>query len=368
MATKKHIAFIIHHLQAGGAERVVVTLANELIWDYRVTIINLTKNDPFFEIDEQINVEFANDKEIVSKNGLDAIRNNLRTIGRVRRICKKNKFDLLIGFTTTSNVITSICAKNLKIPCIISERNNPIVDPPNLFWRILRNYSYKFANLLIVQTRPSKDFFTGIVNANKIRVILNPISRNLEEIRKRNSKGLPREKFILSVGRLDSNKAQDLLIKAFAALGRRDWKVVFLGEGPKKNDYIKLAQEIGIIDCLEFVGRKSNVSDYYERAGIFVFTSKSEGLPNALMEALYFGVPTISTDCPFGPSDLIVNNENGYLIPVGNQIELEKRMLSLMDDKKQREKLSNRAREMSNRFELREIEAMWNEQIKKLIF
>ncbi|MFX0558427.1 glycosyltransferase family 4 protein [Maribacter sp. CXY002] len=358
---KKNIAFLINGLQAGGAERVVVTLANFFVNTYNVNIIKKNSGRSFYEIHPDIKVHTLTNTIQNSTNLISAIYGNFKLIIGIKRICKLQNIDILIGFTTTSSVLAILVAKSLNIPSIISERNNPIVVPPNLFWQFLRNRTYKTADFLVVQTNANKSFFSQYIDNEKIRVILNPISEDI--ISHKNRPTSNKEKIILNVGRLNNNKAQDVLIKAFANIPNNDWKLILVGDGPKIEEYKKLAFELGVSSNVIFTGNIANVQDYYSRASIFAFTSQSEGLPNALMEAMYYGLPCISTNCPNGPSDLITTNENGILIPVGNHYELSEQLKLLINKPKLRSKLGKNALKTSKAFELEQITNQWNNLI-----
>ena len=235
---------------------------------------------------------------------------------------------------------------------------------PNIFWRILRNFCYPFTNGLIVQTDVIKGFYQKIIQESKIKIIPNPIDEIILSVRKDYNE---RENVILTVGRLDANKNQRLLIEAFANLNVVNWKLVIVGDGILREEYIKLTSSLGISDKVDFVGNISNVSDYYNKAKIFVFTSQSEGFPNALLEAMSFGLPCISTDCPSGPSEIIKNNENGYLIEVNNRVQLEGQMTNLMNNQRLCLEFSAKALLSIDKYKLQEIYKHWEILILNLV-
>jgi len=367
MKNKKTIAFTIHSLNAGGSERVVCALANELIKHYNVKIICLENSKPFYELDPKIKLLSCELRVSKDQTKIASIKNHKNTVKKISTYIKNESIDLLIGFTTSVNVLSLMAAKLNRIPIIISERNNPVADPPNLLWKSLRNVFYRFAQALIVQTSSSKLFFSKIISPQKIIIIKNPIDPLLASKRKRESKSSS-HKTILTVGRLDANKSQDLLLKAFAKIKDKHlWKLYIVGEGKNMEQYKTLAKQLQIDSYTHFEGNVSNIYDYYNHASIFVFTSKSEGYPNALSEALFFGIPCISTNCLFGPSDLITHEKNGILIDVDDQKMLEHQLKRLMADENLRAKLSNNAIEKSKKLNMRLISSLWIKQINKLI-
>ncbi|MEH6538378.1 MAG: glycosyltransferase [Psychroserpens sp.] len=367
MTNRKTIGFTINSLNAGGAERVITSLANELVTNYNVIIITVIKCDSFYELNSKVKLLSCDLTVPEKQNKISAINNNIYIIKKITNLIKLESIDLLIGFTTSVNVLTILSAKLNNIPSIISERNNPVANPPNKFWKTLRNFTYKYANYLIVQTSSNKAFYSQILPSKKIVVIRNPIASVLASkriIREKNA----RNKTILTVGRLDSNKAQDVLIRAFSNISKsNDWQLQLIGDGNKMEEYKTIATDHNIIDRVSFLGNVTNVHDYYNNAGIFAFTSKSEGYPNALAEALYFGMPSISTNCPHGPSDLIENEINGLLIEVDNQKMLEIQLKRLMTNENLRYNLSKSAITKSNKLDISLITASWMKYFNKLL-
>ena len=176
-----------------------------------------------------------------------------------------------------------------------------------------------------------------------------------------------KENIILYVARLDKNKAQDTLLKAFSKIDNKDWKLVLVGDGNKRKEYEQLANKLNIIDSVIFTGKINNPEYYYNRAKIFAFTSKSEGFPNALIEALSFGLPCVSTNCPSGPSELIDDGNNGFLIPVGDSKALQNKLNLLIEDDKLRNNLSKKANLKGKEFHIDNVCLKWERLISKLI-
>lgn len=363
MVQKKKIAFLIPSLSPGGAERVIVILANKFASNFEVFLIVFYKSETLYSIDEKVKLIYLQEKYSPSSSLIGAIRSNLICLRKIIRICRSYKIDALIGFTTNVNVITILSSKLLRIPNLVSERNNPEVCIPNAFWRILRDFTYPFTNGLIVQTEFIKRFYKKKIQENKIKIIPNPIDEIMLSARRGYCE---RENIIFTIGRLDANKNQRLLIEAFANLKVENWKLIIAGDGVLRDEYQKITKSLGITDKVNFVGNINNVSDYYNKAKIFAFTSQSEGFPNALLEAMSFGLPCISTDCPSGPSEIIKDNENGYLIEVNNRQQLEDRLNILMNKPNLCSEFSAKALMSTEKFRIQEIYKQWESLIMKL--
>lgn len=352
----KTIAFVIPSLSSGGAERVVSTLSNELIKDFNVVIINFGTNTPFYQLDDRIKLLYCREKIEPSKNFWESLKLNYGLYKRVSAIFKIENVDLGIGFMTTANVLAIMAAKANKIPVLISERIDPVHATTPLAWKHIKKWVYPKTNYLIVQTEQIKKFFAKRMSETKLLILPNPLSNELSP---NNSGNPPRKNIILNVGRLSNQKGQDNLIKAFANLNPFQWELVIVGEGPKREAYEKLIGDFGMEEKISLVGQIKNISEYYNSAKIFAFTSHFEGFPNALIEAMHMGLACISTDCPTGPSELIINGENGFLIQVNDEKTLSEKLSILINDKKLIESYSIAAQKSTQKFKVESVSKEW---------
>lgn len=320
----------------------------------------LVNSPPFYQLDESIYVSYCVEQIKHSTSIFGALKNNSRLFFSMRRLLKKQKTDITISFMTTSNVLSLLASKSLGIPTIISERSNPYVYTHNSFWNALIKYSFPKAKYLVVQSELIRDYFANIVNIDKIKILPNPISESLTSTKQIPQK---REQIILNVGRLDQNKAQDLLIRAFANVNHHSWKLIFIGNGERRSYYEELVDDLNLNDKVIFTGNISDVESYYNSASIFAFTSRSEGFPNALIEAMYFELACISTNCPTGPSEIINDGDNGFLIDVDHQTQLEDRLEQLMHDSTLRQSFGSKAYHTAISFEASHVAEQWHKLI-----
>lgn len=361
---RQKIAFLIPSLQAGGAERVVVTLANSLVNNFEVSIITFYNNPIFYDLNEAISINYCLEEYKAISSFKHSFMNNIKLFKHIYKIVKSQEIDLIVGFMTTPNIYAILVAKILQIPCIISERVHPEHYLIPRFWNIIRKLVYPFTNILVVQTQDIASFFSKFVNKNKIRIILNPLNPNL--IDKKN-KLLIKKNIILNVGRLDYQKNQDMLIKAFYNLKPKNWKLVIIGDGMNMDNYRNLIQELKLEDTVELVGQIKDVSSYYNQSKIFALTSRFEGFPNALTEAMYFGLGVISTNCPSGPSEIIKDSENGFLIPVEDQNMLEEKLNFLINNPQTLNEIGKKAESDTDGFSAEQIALQWKNLIIKLL-
>lgn len=360
---RKKLAFIIPSLNAGGAERVVSTLSNQLINTFDVVIIVLYNCTPFYPLDKKIEVQFCKEYNN-TLSFTKSIRNHFDLIKKCRNYIKDANADIVLGFTITVNIYSVLASKKLKLPCIISERIHPDYDNVNGFWNIMRKRIYPKADTLVVQTQEIKNYFLPYTNEKKVVIINNPLS---EELVAQKDIHISKVNHIICVGRLDSQKNQELLIRAFSNIEKSDWKLILIGDGELRPDYEKLIEDLNIEDSVELVGNVQNVSQHYNTAKIFVLPSNFEGFPNALIEAMYYGLACIATNCPSGPSEIIKDNENGFLIPVNDQKELEEKLQLLVNNYDLQKQFSKIAADCTTIFEASYIADKWKELIYKVL-
>ena len=360
MEEKKKIGFVIGKLSSGGAERVISTLANLLIEKYHVTIITITNEIPFYPLDARINVISCFDKNAIrgSRTIWDAIVLNIKIVRAVYLKIRKLKIQLTIGFITQTNIYALVASRLNGNPCIISERTNPKFTSIPRLWRVLKKLCYPLANHLVVQTHFVKDYYSATLNMDKISVLPNPLSPNFQY----DSGTGNRENIILNVGRLHQVKNQAMLLNVFHEINTNGWKLQILGEGNERENLEALILDKNIRN-VELLGSKKNLEDYYKKAKIFVFTSNYEGFPNALLEAMRFGLAPISTNCLSGPSELIVDQKNGYLTPVKDLEALKNKLAFLVDNEDLIEDFGRKAKLSTKKFEAQEVVRLWENLI-----
>lgn len=187
---------------------------------------------------------------------------------------------------------------------------------------------------------------------NKCYVIKNPtIVPEIFELSKKeiNHKWLSshaNRPVIIGVGRLTYQKDFETLIKAFFYVNKKlDSRLLIMGQGELKKQLEELSINLGIREKIDFLGFKKNPYPYLKKADLFVLSSRWEGSPNALVEALALGTPVVSTDCETGPREILKNGELGPLVPIGNPVEMSKKMLKVLQNPPDKDKLIEGVRE-----------------------
>ena len=361
------LTLVIYSLSAGGAERVLSILANywaEKGWPVTLLSFDDGSTDPFYKLHPSITRRPLGVAR-ASSNVLQGLINNIKRIRVLRQAIKTSDPQAVIAFTSRVNVQVLLAAIGLDLPVIISERTVPAQRSLGKIWNFLRRWCYAKSSCLIVQSQGVLSYFSD-GSKMKMRVIPNPVKESngfgsgLE-----NKKSAPAKKVLMSMGRLAEVKGFDLLLKAFAkvAQNHRDWSLVIWGEGPQRASLEKLRDDLGLHDCVQFPGLTNSPAIEMGRADLFVLTSRWEGFPNVIGEAMACGLPVISFDCPHGPREIIRENIDGILVPHKDVKALADALHSLMGDEAERNRLSARAPEVLERFGLKKIMGMWEEEL-----
>ena len=178
-----------------------------------------------------------------------------------------------------------------------------------------------------------------------------------------------REDKIVTVGRLDENKNQAMLIHAFAKIVSEfpTMRLIIYGEGRNRPQLEQLVAEKGLQDRIELPGSITDVADHIANAKIFTLTSNTEGMPNSVIEAMALGLPVISTDCPCGgPAALIENEVNGILVPVGDAYALSDAFRKILSDEAFAQKLGENAARITETLEPAVVCSEWEKYLCQL--
>jgi glycosyltransferase involved in cell wall biosynthesis len=176
------------------------------------------------------------------------------------------------------------------------------------------------------------------------------------------------QKTVLSVGRLDYQKNHELLIQSHSLL--RAWGVqhelVLLGEGPLKERLSALARDLQVQDSVHFLGFQKNPYVFMANATVFALSSRFEGLPLVVAEALFVGTPVVSVDCPSGPSEILENGRDGVLVAPNSPEQLARALERVLNDAEERERLSRVACERSRDFDLPSAIGRWATMLENI--
>jgi glycosyltransferase involved in cell wall biosynthesis len=360
-----NITLVVNHLIDGGAARVVAHLSQA--WTEmgrRVTILTMDdgKRPAIYALHPGV-VHLPLDLEERSGNLLTAALRNLYRVIRLRRAIRATRPDLLVSFLDSGNIKCLLATRSLqRLPIIISERTDPHGRSIGRVWEGLRRLTYPWADCLVTQTRHAMDYFPARVRA-KGRIIPNPVVRP--------SAGDPPSQLgdrhvIITLGRLQKVKGHDQLIDAFHLIAARfpDWDIHIHGDGPEQKALDALIRDSGLAGRVIIGKTTTEVGNCLREADLFVLPSRVEGFPNALAEAMAWGLPVISFDCASGPADLIRHDLDGLLVPPGDVPALAQAMARLMSEPAERARLAARAPEVLTRFSRAKVLELWEAAIQ----
>lgn len=356
----------IHSLNSGGAERVSVNLANH--WaakGWQITIVTLSpQSNDFYALNPAVmRIALALDGD--SRNSLVGMVQNLRRVLAIRRVLRQIQPGIALGMMTTANVLLALAAIGLtRIRTVGSERTHPPQHPLGAVWEWLRSYSYARLDAVVAQTNESAAWLKAHTRAQRVLVIPNPVgwplASHLPQLAVKNVCRTGRS-LLLAVGRLSNEKQFGLLLDCFGSLASRhpDWDLVILGEGPLRSALELQIKESGLEKRIFLPGKAGNVGDWYQHADLFVLSSRFEGFPNTLVEAMAYGLPAVSFDCDTGPRDIIRHQVDGLLVSPMNANSLTAALDQLLGDGDLRQRFAVRAVEVRERFAIEGVASQW---------
>ena len=350
---------------AAGLERVVSIKANYLseILDYEVHILVLNHNNMplFYEFSSKI------------------ILHDISVFGNTFQYIKKYFFGIKNVVNKIKPDIISVCDDGLKgffIPKIISN-NIPIIyerhvskviefgvnpsfikkNKVSLKFFIMNNLAKSFDKFIVLTDDNILEW-----NLKNTLIIPNPLSfYPLQTALLNNNK-------VIAIGKQGVQKGYDRLLHSWKIVqeSHPDWELSIYGKFEAESNLLSLAKQLFIENSVHFYEPVKNIEDKYLESSIFAFSSRFEGFGMVLIEAMAFGIPCVSFDCPCGPSSIIKDNEDGFLIPNGDTIAFAEKLIVLIENHEKRKLMGQSANENVKRYLPEIIMPQWDELFKKL--
>jgi GalNAc-alpha-(1->4)-GalNAc-alpha-(1->3)-diNAcBac-PP-undecaprenol alpha-1,4-N-acetyl-D-galactosaminyltransferase len=346
-------------LGPGGAERVLTLLARGLAArGHDITLLTVSGAERDFHSAGPSVRRIGLGMTGASSGIFDGMAANISRVRAVRAVFLREKPHGVISFLESPNVLALASALGTKIPVIISERTDPRVHRLGRSWQILRRILYPRAARLVVQTKSVLEWASAVMPASRVAVIPNPVIRPASPAQHRAS---PTPINIVGMGRMDQYKGFDVLIQAVKVASNRGVNLLLslYGDGPERPRLEKLAADLGMTDRVAFPGRTKDPAAALANADIFVLSSRYEGFPNVLLEAMAVGTAVIAFDCPSGPAEIVENGVSGLLVRNGDLDRLSEAIVRVATDAPLRSALASAAFARAAAFDPDKIVEQW---------
>lgn len=350
------ILFLIASLRGGGAERVAATLCNHWVkTGHEVVLVTFdTPENDFYVSDNKIK-RYSLKCFKTSKSKLEKVYSNLNRIWRLRKIVRYEKPTVILSFMDVANILALLSCLFINVPVIISERTYPPYFNNNNSFDKIRKFIYKFAAAFVAQTSNVEKWASNFLTKQNIAVIGNPVDiKNIATTK-------VRENVVLAVGRLSPEKGFDMLIQAFAQMHADypNWRLKIVGEGTERQNLQNQINALKLDHKISLPGHTTNPQIEYANSKIFVLSSRVEGFPNVLIEAMTHGIAVTSFDCNSGPADIVTHEVDGLLVADNQVAALAAAMSRLAVDDVLRVKLGAEALKVRDRYALDHISQQW---------
>lgn len=357
-ARRLRVLFVRPTLSQGGADKVTVTVLKHLDRRRFEPHLALLKAEGVWmdQVPKDVGMHLLGVKRV---RGM---------VPALTRLVRQLRPDVVFSTASGTNVaaITASRVSGYRPHVVVSERNillNGGFRPKIVLQLFLKLMAYRFADRVTALSGGVADDLAGKLRLSRtaIEVLYNPL---IDEALIAKSKELmdhpwlqPGNRTIVSAGRLVSWKGHPETIRAFAAVhaDRPEARLIILGEGPELESLQALVASLGLQGQVEFGGFQKNPFRYFSRCAVFVLASHNEGLCNVLAEAMACGAPTVSTDCPHGPNEIITDGVDGFLVPVRDHERLVDRLLAILNDPALAQRLSEAGKRSAWRFSVDSI-------------
>ena len=375
---KKKIVVLINSLGMGGAERVIVTLLNELVNDYNCYLI-LIENEIYYELDDRITIIHLNENS--NSNGMIKLLRLPILSFKLSNIIKEHKFTNILSLLTRSNYLNVLSNLFQKHETILSEHSLLSMQYANKDLKSIINKSlvhllYKYADNIITVSKYCKyDLKVNFNVINNVHTIYNPIDIELIRNKKNDDIDIEFKKFtFVTIGRLDEGKNHKLMIDSIKDI---DANLIIIGDGILRNELEIYIDKLNLNNKILLLGLQLNPFKYLSKSDAFIFTTNFESFGMVLLEALACDLPIISTDCLSGPREILAPNSDikfklkdklelanyGILTPINNSNKLKEAMNLIINDENLRKNYKEKASQRVNEFSVNQIV----EQYKKIL-
>jgi GalNAc-alpha-(1->4)-GalNAc-alpha-(1->3)-diNAcBac-PP-undecaprenol alpha-1,4-N-acetyl-D-galactosaminyltransferase len=355
------IMLAVSSMGAGGAERVAATLVNH--WstrDHKAALITVASSDlDFYPLDERV-TRIALDLSHSSRGWRDFVIDNFERIRKLRSAIRAFAPEVIVSFLDTTNVRMLLATIGTGIPVIVEEHTDPEQHSLGRIVKLLRWSLYKRASAVVVLTPGIAQWASRFVKKEAIHVIPNPIGQQF--CKNGNPESERDGHRVIAIGKLEAWKGFDMLLRAFAQCAQQHpgWTLKIIGDGSKREQLQDLVAALRIADRVLWEWAVKQPEKEFHRSDLFVLSSRYEGFPMVLLEAMACGLPVVSFDCQSGPGEIIHDGEDGLLVRPNDIGALAQAMGRLMSSEDERKRLGEHAARVVERFGLARIAELWS--------
>lgn len=353
-----NIVFFIYNISSvGGTERVASVIINELAKrKYNIHVLSLN-GDPgniFFPLEPNVNITS------LYLDDVKGVKKALHSQRKIRQMVNSNRIDTFVTIESNMAIHSVPSLAFTGVRHVVWEHFNFKVSLGIASRSLARQLSLFCADKIITLTARDRQFWeSGAWYRNaQVSHIPNPMFLEEQIVNEDSSQT------VISVGRLTFQKGFDLLVDAWSQVPpklRKKWKLLIIGDGEAKPLLEKKIAELALGDSVELVGATRQVFKYFEKASIYCLSSRFEGLPMVLLEALAFHLPIVAFDCDTGPEELIEDGRNGILVEAENTKKMAQSLTTLMADDALRERMRNHKSQRLPNLELSHIVQQWSD-------
>lgn len=268
----------------------------------------------------------------------------------------------VLALLTKTNILCCAALWDLPVHLVVSERNDPRRQRLNPLWSRLRRLYYRRADVVTANTQGVLEALQQMGPWRRLDLLPNPLPSSLNLQGAGEVSSQQRQLEVLAVARLVPQKGLDVLIRAFALLPqsvRAGWSVVLVGDGPEREALEALVHQLGLSEVVTFAGFSSDPLSFMRRAAIFALPSRYEGMPNALLEAMAAGLPSVVSDASPGPLEMVCSGRQGLVVPNEDVVAFAAALQQLIMDPDLRERLGSESRKTLAALDWGMVEPHW---------
>lgn len=360
------VGFLINDLSSGGSERATCGICKYLANNgIDTTIVTVNDCVPFYDVDENVKLVSLSCNNIEKKAGFKRFFSSISKSFYIRKRIREMNFDIVIAMSVVLGNYALFSTVFTRTKCICTERNDPYLTYNSFIHKTLKKITAKHSDGYIFQTAEQENYYP-IPLCGKKAVIPNAVFNKYAYTADVPSE---REKTVTALGRLVKQKRYDDMVRAFVIFHEKypEYTLQIFGEGDEKENLQNLIDSFNASDYIIINEPRNDAILFAARSSAYILCSEYEGLPNALLESLYCGVPCISSIYSPAVKELITDGQNGLLFEVGDIESISRCLERIISNKAFSDNLSSNAILSTRKYDIENIGEEWIRYFKDVI-